>query len=182
MIMDFENIGLGIKVMINNGKVEFYDEISGLSFEEIENMRTNGVKTWDELRAEFEEYKVMKCVPQKVKKLKEDYVFDEDLTVRQNRELVIANNQKYEVEEVRLSTLKAQKRDNFMRHLNEKFDEILGQHISKETVRRIWINSYTMAMRQNQNGTEYPDWDDLKSEINRNLIFTEEILKTLNDK
>lgn len=46
------------------------------------------VKGWQTIRAEFEAMERMSCVPAGIKKVRADHIFDEEKSVRWNREMV----------------------------------------------------------------------------------------------
>ena len=67
-------------------------------------MMTDKTKSWNEIQEDFDRMQRMNCVPVDIKKVPENYVFDEDQSVKWNKEQVKINNQKYKEEVARLKT------------------------------------------------------------------------------
>ena len=79
----------------------------------------NKVKDWDELQKDYEEAMKLSCRP-RFKKVSENHIFDENETVKWNREKAIAYNKSYD-ERVKELT---EKRFN---SLNSVFEEIIDK-------------------------------------------------------
>lgn len=69
------------------------------------------VKDWQTIRTEFEAMERMSCVPAGIRKVRADHIFDEERSVRWNREMVEKNNADYQAEVARLNTEKNKRRD-----------------------------------------------------------------------
>lgn len=69
------------------------------------------VKDWQTIRTEFEAMERMSCVPVGIRKVRADHIFDEERSVRWNREMVEKNNADYQAEVARLNTEKNKRRD-----------------------------------------------------------------------
>lgn len=54
------------------------------------------VKDWQTIRTEFEAMERMSCVPVGIRKVRADHIFDEERSVRWNREMVEKNNADYQ--------------------------------------------------------------------------------------
>ena len=77
------------------------------------------VKDWQTIRTEFEAMERMSCVPAGIHKVRADHIFDEERSVRWNREMVEKNNADYQAEVARLNTEKEQApRRHPRRHLS----------------------------------------------------------------
>ena len=69
------------------------------------------VKDWQTVQTEFEAMERMSCVPASIRKVRADHIFDEEKSVRWNREMVEKNNADYQAEVARLNTEKNKRRD-----------------------------------------------------------------------
>jgi len=79
----------------------------------------------------------MSCKPA-FSKVKENHVFDEDKSVKWNREQVIRNNERYEQEVQRLNTQKNKARDAVYEDIYSYIQKQVGHHLSKEKAVQIW--------------------------------------------
>lgn len=72
-------------------------------------------KSWCDIQSDFKNMQRMSCVPVGICKVrKKDYIFDENQSVKWNREQVEKNNLAYEKEVARLNTLKNKERDQIL--------------------------------------------------------------------
>lgn len=86
----------------------------------------------------------MSCKPA-FSKVKENHVFDEDKSVKWNREQVIRNNERYEQEVQRLNTEKNKARDAVYEDIYLYIQKQVGHHLSKEKAKQIWNYIYRRA-------------------------------------
>ena len=63
---------------------------------------------WNNIQSAYETVYNMSCIPKNIKKVKPDHVFDENKSVKWNREQVEINNAAYRAEVARLNTEKKQ--------------------------------------------------------------------------
>lgn len=70
------------------------------------------LKSWEELQKEYEAMQGVSCVPSNIFKVKPDYIFDENKSVKWNKAQVESNNEQYLKEVARLNTEKNKFRDS----------------------------------------------------------------------
>lgn len=84
----------------------------------------------------------MRCKPE-FSKVKENHIFDEDKSVRWNREQVVINNKLYDDEVKRLNTEKNKVRDKLTNEIYDAIVEYVGKkHINREKATKIWGYAY----------------------------------------
>ena len=54
------------------------------------------VKGWDEIQSDYERMQGMSCVPAVIRKVAQNHVFDENQSVKWNRDKVAENNAAYQ--------------------------------------------------------------------------------------
>lgn len=97
---------------------------------------------WDDIQSAYETVRSMSCVPKSVKKVKPDHIFDEDKSVKWNREQVEINNAVYRAEVARLFTEKNKARDDVINMIIEKIQSEVGASLSKQKAKAIWEFAY----------------------------------------
>lgn len=95
-------------------------------------------KSWHDIQAEFEDMQRMSCVPQNIRKVPQNFIFDEDQSVKWNKEQVIANNNAYYEEVARLNTLKNKRRDSIHEDIFFAIQCDVGHNLSREKAIKIW--------------------------------------------
>lgn len=80
---------------------------------------------------------LMSCKPN-FNKVKENHVFDEDKSVKWNREQVIINNEKYDSEVKRLNTLKNKERDAIYEDIYTYIQQEVGHNLSRNKAKAIF--------------------------------------------
>lgn len=103
---------------------------------------TDRTKSWNEIQEDFDRMQRMSCVPVDIKKVPENYVFDEDQSVKWNKEQVKINNQKYKEEVARLNTLKNKARDSVYEDIYKHIQREVGQDLSRDKASAIWGYAY----------------------------------------
>ena len=98
--------------------------------------------TWDEIESKFYEVSRMSCKPTDIKKVRGDYIFDEEKSVKWNREQIELNNQEYQKEVARLNSAKNKFRDYVNNLIIEKTQNEIGYNISYEKAKAIWDFTY----------------------------------------
>lgn len=96
------------------------------------------VKDWDEIQRDYEEMQSMSCVPSYLKKVHQNHVFDENQSVKWNREKVEENNTNYQSEVARLNTLKNKRRDSLYDDIYFAIQCEVGHNLSREKAIKIW--------------------------------------------
>lgn len=102
----------------------------------------NKTKSWDEIQEDFDRMQRMSCVPVDIKKVPENYVFDEDQSVKWNKEQVEINNRKYKEEVARLNTLKNKARDSVYEDIYRNIREEVGHDLSRDKAKVIFAYAY----------------------------------------
>lgn len=102
----------------------------------------NKTKSWDEIQEDFDRMQRMSCVPVDIKKVPENYVFDEDQSVKWNKEQVEINNRKYKEEVARLNTLKNKARDSVYEDIYKYIQGEVGHNLPRDKASAIWGYAY----------------------------------------
>ena len=110
--------------------------------EETEMTDMELIKNWGTIRTEFEAMERMSCVPVGIRKVKTDHIFDEEKSVRWNREMVERNNADYQAEVARLNTEKNKRRDAILDDIYRLIQEGVGHNLSRVNARRLWAYSW----------------------------------------
>lgn len=97
---------------------------------------------WNDIQSAYEAVHSMSCVPKNIKKVKPDHVFDENKSVKWNREQVEINNAAYRAEVARLNTEKNKARDDVINMIIEKIQSEVGASLSKRKAKAIWELAY----------------------------------------
>lgn len=92
---------------------------------------------WAEFQQRWNQMEEMSCKPS-FKKVPGDYVFDEDKSVKWNKEQVQKNNEQYEKEVARLNTAKNKVRDEINADICAFIQEQVGHHLSAKKAKEIW--------------------------------------------
>lgn len=96
---------------------------------------------WEEICNEFEAMEKMNCKPG-FKKLPKDYITDEDMSVKWNREQVEKNNEKHEQEVKRLNTMKNKERDRVYDNIFSYIQKYVGWDLDFDSAKKIWNYAY----------------------------------------
>ena len=100
------------------------------------------VKDWQTIRTEFEAMERMSCVPVGIRKVRADHIFDEERSVRWNREMVEKNNADYQAEVARLNTEKNKRRDAILEDIYRLIQEDVGHDLSRVKAQRLWAYAW----------------------------------------
>lgn len=103
---------------------------------------TNKIKSWDEIQEDFDRMQRMSCIPVGIKKVPDGYVFDEDQSVKWNKDQVAINNQKYKEEVARLNTLKNKARDSVHEDIYKNIQSEVGHDLSRDNAIAIFQYAY----------------------------------------
>lgn len=97
---------------------------------------------WNDIQSTYKAVYNMPCVPKNIKKVKPDHVFDENKSVKWNREQVEINNATYRAEVARLNTEKNKAREDVVNMIVEKIQSEMGTSFSKRKAKAIWEFAY----------------------------------------
>ena len=100
------------------------------------------VKDWLEIQSDFECMEAMKCVSIGIGKVSADHVFDENQSVKWNREQVNINNARYLQEVARLNTEKNKARDAIYEDIYRAIQAEVGHNLSKKKAMAIWSYAF----------------------------------------
>ena len=100
------------------------------------------VKDWQTVQTEFEAMERMSCVPAGIRKVRADHIFDEEKSVRWNREMVEKNNAEYQAEVARLNTAKNKRRDAILEDIYRLIQEDVGHDLPWEKARSLWMYAW----------------------------------------
>ena len=98
--------------------------------------------SWKDIQNEFDIANRMSCRPVGLSKVPGNHIFDEDQSVKWNREQVEKNNQRYLDEVARLNTEKNKARDNVFEMIYDKIQYEVGHRISRKKAQAIWSFAY----------------------------------------
>lgn len=100
------------------------------------------VKDWHEIQSDYERMQGMSCVPSSLKKVPQNHIFDEDQSVKWNKEKVIENNTAYQAEVARLNTAKNKARDAIHEDIYRTIQSEVGYGLTREGAKKIWEYAY----------------------------------------
>ena len=103
------------------------------------------VKDWQTARTEFEAMERMSCVPADIRKVRADHIFDEEKSVRWNREKVEKNNADYQAKVARLNTEKNKRRDAILEDIYRLIQEDVGHDLSWVKAQRLWAYAWVQG-------------------------------------
>lgn len=98
--------------------------------------------SWEEIQHEFETMNAMSCRPVGLSKVSANHIFDEDQSVKWNREQVEVNNKEYQNEVARLNTAKNKARDSVVELILDKIQSEVGHKLSRKKAQAIWSMAY----------------------------------------
>ena len=129
------------------------------------------VKNWDDIQQEYEEMKAMPCVPENLRKVPENHVFDENQSVKWNRQMVVKNNTEYHAEVARLNTIKNEKRDSIHEDIYVAIQSEVGHGLTREGAYLIWNHAY-------ENGHSW-GIHQVRNELERLIELVTEVLENV---
>lgn len=100
------------------------------------------VKSWREIQSDFEQMQAMSCVPSGIGKVSADHVFDENQSVKWNREQVNIHNARYLQEVARLNTEKNKARDAIYEDIYRAIRQEVGHNLSRSKAMALWSYAY----------------------------------------
>lgn len=97
---------------------------------------------WYEIQNEFDIMQRMSCVPKDIRKVPSNHIFDEEKSVKWNREQVDRNNTAYIKEVARLNTLRNKERDRIYEEIYTAIRQEVGHNLSRKKAIVIWNLAY----------------------------------------
>lgn len=128
------------------------------------------VKDWDEITREYEEMQIMSCVPS-FRKVNLNHIFDEDKSVKWNREKAVENNDAYQAEVARLNTAKNKVRDAIHEDIYNAIQREIGHGLTRKGAMKIWEYAY-------EQGHSFGIYDIMNC-LNDLLILVSEVLENV---
>lgn len=113
----------------------------------------------------------MSCVPIGLRKVPENHVFDENKSVKWNRDKVAENNLAYKKEVARLHTLKNKARDSIYEDIYLYIQDEVGHVINRDCAIKIWEYAY-------KKGHSYGAYR-IKHELDEAIALIEDILRII---
>ena len=101
-------------------------------------MKNESVKDWQEIQRMYDEMQKMSCKPSFLR-VPGDYVFDENRSVKWNREQVAENHRKYDQEVARLNTQRNKRRDEILEEIYKRIQAEVGSGFSRESAKAVWL-------------------------------------------
>jgi hypothetical protein len=95
-------------------------------------------KTLQEIEKDWIQMLHMECKPVGMRKLPENYISNEDMSVKWNRERVVACNETYLNEVARLNTKRNHRRDEILNDIYKRIQFEVGHDLSIEKAKIIW--------------------------------------------
>lgn len=103
--------------------------------------KLNCIPEWEEIMSQFDAYSKMSCKPT-FQKVKPDHVFDEDKSVKWNREKAIEINTMYEEQVAELNRKKNAERDRIQDLIYLRIMDDVGYGLTKESAKAIWNKAW----------------------------------------
>ncbi len=100
---------------------------------------------WYDIQNEFESMQRMSCVPTHIHKVPTNHIFDENQSVKWNREQVEKNNLAYAEEVARLNTLKNKERDRICENIYYAIQCDVGCNLPRNSAILIWNFAYELG-------------------------------------
>ncbi len=97
---------------------------------------------WIDIQSEYDTMEKMSCVPVGIKRVNANHVFDENQSVKWNREQVEANNLRYQQEVARLNTEKNKRRDAIHEKIYKAIQDEVGHGLSRKKALLLWNYAY----------------------------------------
>jgi hypothetical protein len=97
---------------------------------------------WIDIGQKFEAMANMGCKPCGFKRVPSNFVFDEDKSVKWNKEQAQKNNDDYDNEVKRLNQEKMKRRDEIYEEIYKIIQEEVGFEISEKKAAKIWEYAY----------------------------------------
>lgn len=97
---------------------------------------------WDEIQSEFDRAYGMSCKPSGLQKYKAGHIFDENMSVKWNRDKLEEENKKFEDEVSRLNTAKNKAMLAVHELVYQKIQDDVGHNLSRTAAEKIFNYAY----------------------------------------
>lgn len=97
---------------------------------------------WDEIQSEFDRAYGMSCKPSGLQKYKAGHIFDENMSVKWNRDKLEEENKKFEDEVGRLNTAKNKAMLAVHELVYQKIQDDVGHNLSRTAAEKIFNYAY----------------------------------------
>ncbi len=97
---------------------------------------------WIDIQSEYDAMEKMSCVPIGIKRVNANHVFDENQSVKWNREQAETNNLRYHQEVARLNTVKNKRRDAIHEEIYKAIQDEVGHGLSRKKAMLLWNYAY----------------------------------------
>lgn len=100
------------------------------------------VKDWKEIQSDYKLMQSMSCVPSSIKKVPQNHVFDENQSVKWNKDKVVKNNTTYHEEVAHLNREKNKVRDAIHEDIYKAIQSEIGHGLNRNGAKKIWEYAY----------------------------------------
>lgn len=97
---------------------------------------------WNEIQNKFDRVEQMSCKPVGLQKYKTGHIFDENMSVKWNRDKLEEENKKYQDEVARLNTAKNKSLLSAEELVYQKIQEEVGHGLSRSSAKKIYDYAY----------------------------------------
>ena len=105
-------------------------------------MKKKQPKEWYVIQSDFKRMQEMSCVPAHIRKVQPNHIFDENQSVKWNRDKVAENNNSHQEEVSRLNTLKNKARDEVYEDIYYAIQCEVGHGLSRKGAMLLWNYAY----------------------------------------
>lgn len=102
------------------------------------------LKDWRKIQSDFEVMQSMSCVPT-FKRVPANFIFDENKSVKWNRDMVAESNANHQAEVARLNTAKNKARDEIYEDIYYAIQCEIGNSLTREGAMAIWNYAYELG-------------------------------------
>ena len=124
---------------------------------------------WDDIQREFDRVNAMSCKPVGMQKYKAGHIFDENMSVKWNRDKLAEENKKFQDEVTRLNTLKNKGLLTVHELVYQKIQEDIGHDLPRAAAEKIFSYAYESKHAYG--------FYDVRCELERLVELFAEILK-----
>lgn len=110
--------------------------------EEIQKTMPKETMDWDDIQREFDRVNAMSCKPVGMQKYKAGHIFDENMSVKWNRDKLAEENKKFQDEVARLNTLKNKGFLAVHELVYQKIQEDIGHNLPRAAAEKIFSYAY----------------------------------------